>query len=477
MFAHELTLEAPKRFRFRSFLSLAEERNLPMRTIRLERIHSIVYDTADRRLEALGASVRYRAFEGWTLSVPAGLEAQRSGRTIARTLAGSRDVPPAALLDALAAILCGEPLLPCDELRAIRQRIRITGPDRNDAVAVASLDVRHVREGKNKRSRQQLALELLDPANAELFADTARLLRDAGARAVVEPEPVRLPKGASAGEAVGRRLGAALDDFCLAEVRLRLLHDVESVHEARVALRRLRGCLRSFSRLFLPAWTRDALARASLLAEIFGAARDADVAVASVSAASERLDRSERGAAREVLARILEARLQARRRLAAFMRAPRYLELVADLRSALSSPQFRACAARPASDLVPKLVTRGWKRLRREVRALGDAPADAELHAVRVRAKRCRYAAEAQIPLAGKRARRFVRRLGDLQDELGRVQDAVLELAWLAPSAQDPRTAYAANAIGALAAADAAAAKLRWHRAWKAVRRSRRALA
>lgn len=477
MFARELALEAPKRFRFRSFLSLAEKQSLPVRTIRFERIHSIVYDTADRRLEALGASVRYRAFEGWTLSVPAGLEAQRNGRTIERTFAGSRDLPPAALLDALAAILCGEPLLARDELRAIRQRIRISGPDRNDAVAVAALDVRLVRGGKSKRSAQMLALKLLDPANAGLFADTARLLRDAGAKPVPEPARVRLPKGATAGKVVGYRLEAAFDDFCLAEVRLRLLHDVESVHDARVALRRVRGCLRSFSPMFVADWMRDTLGRAALLAEIFGAARDADVAVASVSAASERLDRRERGAARDVLARSLEARLQARRRLAAFMRTPRYLELVAELRVALSEPQFRPCAARPASELVPKLVTQGWKNLRREVKALGDAPADAALHAVRVRAKRCRYAAEAQTPFGGKHARRFVNKLGDLQDELGRIQDVVLELAWLGPYAQDPRTADAANAIGALAVADAAAAKRRWRRAWKAVRRSRRALA
>jgi CHAD domain-containing protein len=303
------------------------------------------------------------------------------------------------------------------------------------------------------------------------------LLEEAGAKEVAAPEPERLPKDATAAEAVTRRLHAAYDEFCLAELRLRLLHDVESLHAARVALRRMRACLRVFSNVFAEEWSRGLLERIAALAEVFGQARDADVVVANVAEASERLGPHERAASVEVLAPMLEARSSARRELAAFMNSPHYLELVGEARARIAEPQFRVRAARPARKLVRKLVTRSWKRLERDVRALSDLPDDAALHAVRIRAKRCRYAAEVQIPVAGKRTHRFVHKLGELQDGLGRIQDASLERKWIAAYATGAETATVASALESLVSADVAAAKLDWRRAWDAVRRTHRALA
>ena len=47
------------------------------------------------------------------------------------------------------------------------------------------------------------------------------------------------------------------------------------------------------------------------------------------------------------------------------------------------------------------------------------------LHAVRIKVKRARYAAELAQPVVGKPARRFIERAKDLQDLLGDHQDAV----------------------------------------------------
>jgi CHAD domain-containing protein len=469
-------LEASKRFRFRTFLALARERDLRVRTIRIERLHTIAFDTAGRILQTLGASVSYRAFGGWTLSVPCEPGPQ-SGSRIERSYAGPPQQPPVALLDALASVLAGEPLVPIAEVRAIRQRVRILGKSHNDALELAAEDVRMARNGKYERSEHRLVLELLDPANEALFESAARLLREAGAKPAAQAESARMRKRATAAEAVALRLSAAFDEFCRAELRLRLLYDVESVHVARVALRRLRASLRVFSPMLAPVWTRAVLARAARLAEVFGRTRDADVIVANVTTASERLGEAERAASLDLLAPLLEARLCARRELSAFMNSPEYREIVRELRAAIAAPQFRARAARPARKLVPKLVTCAWKRLRRDVRALKEQPTDAALHRVRIRAKRCRYAAEALIPLAGKRARRFARTLGELQDQLGRIQDAVLERQSLLPFTQNARSFAVTNAIGAMIAADVEAARREWRRAWKAVRRSRRRLA
>jgi CHAD domain-containing protein len=472
-----LAFDAPKRFRLRSFLSLAADGGPAARTLAYKRIHTTFFDTPDRRLKALGVRAGYRAFEGWSLSVPAEPRGLGPGLPAERTFAGPPNDPPPELRALLAALLCGEPLAAAAESRALEHRVRIPGRNHNDALAIAALDTRRVRAGKSERSGQRLIVDLLDPANAELFASVARLLEEAGAKEVAAPEPERLPKDATAAEAVTRRLHAAYDEFCLAELRLRLLHDVESLHAARVALRRMRACLRVFSNVFAEEWSRGLLERIAALAEVFGQARDADVVVANVAEASERLGPHERAASVEVLAPMLEARSSARRELAAFMNSPHYLELVGEARARIAEPQFRVRAARPARKLVRKLVTRSWKRLERDVRALSDLPDDAALHAVRIRAKRCRYAAEVQIPVAGKRTHRFVHKLGELQDGLGRIQDASLERKWIAAYATGAETATVASALESLVSADVAAAKLDWRRAWDAVRRTHRALA
>jgi CHAD domain-containing protein len=459
-----LAFEGSKRFRFRAFLALAAERGLRLRTVGLERQHTIAFDTADRRLEAIGASVRHRAFAGWTLSIPAQFHSLETRRPVERTFAGSPQEPPPALLGLLDAILCGAPLAAVGESRAILHRVRILGPNQNDAVAITALGA-------------TLELELLDPANAELFAGAARLIEEAGAKPAGDPASERLPKGATAAEAVARRLHDAFGEFCAAELRLRITHDAESLHDARVALRRVRACLRAFAHVFAPDWTEALLERIAALAGVYGRARDADVVVANVAAASERLGPHERAASVDILAPMLDARLRARRELTAFIGSPRHREIVSQARAAVEEPQFRVCAARPARKLVRKLVTRSWKRLERDVRALAEAPEDAALHAVRIRAKRCRYAAEVQIPVAGKRAHRFVRKLGELQDELGRIQDAALERKWLSQFPPDAGTATVVSALDALVSAEAEGAKLEWRRAWKAARRTRRALA
>ena len=64
-----------------------------------------------------------------------------------------------------------------------------------------------------------------------------------------------------------------------------------------------------------------------------------------------------------------------------------------------------------------------------------DAP-DAALHAIRILAKRARYAVDAVAPLYGKDARRFARALADVQTVLGEYQDTTVAEAWLRSAAK-----------------------------------------
>jgi CHAD domain-containing protein len=65
-----------------------------------------------------------------------------------------------------------------------------------------------------------------------------------------------------------------------------------------------------------------------------------------------------------------------------------------------------------------------FRRLRRAMRALGETPTDEELHAIRIRGRRARYAAELAEAAVGEPASRFIRRAQVFQDVLGEHQDA-----------------------------------------------------
>ena len=114
------------------------------------------------------------------------------------------------------------------------------------------------------------------------------------------------------------------------------------------------------------------------------------------------------------------------------------------------------------------LAARQLKRLRRTVKAVGADPTDEQLHHLRKRGKRARYASE----LAG--ATKVVRRAKAFQDVLGEHQDsAVAEerlrtIAGTAPSDQ----AVAAGLLIASERVKRAAARAAWPEAWRALERA-----
>jgi CHAD domain-containing protein len=103
----------------------------------------------------------------------------------------------------------------------------------------------------------------------------------------------------------------------------------------------------------------------------------------------------------------------------------------------------------------------------------GDDPPDHELHQIRIRAKRARYAAEAVEPVIGKPAEDFADAISDLQTVLGDHQDAVVGEAWLREAASAARRDVALVAGMLIAAERAAAATTRdsWRTVWEAADR------
>ena len=193
----------------------------------------------------------------------------------------------------------------------------------------------------------------------------------------------------------------------------------------RVALRRLRSALSLFRRVAgspeLDRVKRDlgALARA------LGPARDWDVFLAGAGRDVGKLLPDEKAVAR------LNAAARRRRRaayteLARVLDAPEFQLMLLDL--------VQLAVARPwqrdATQDRPRLVAFARHALDRKLKRVLEAGDDLsplppeELHALRIRCKRLRYAAEFFAPLAsGKQSRRFLRRLAAVQERLGQLND------------------------------------------------------
>jgi CHAD domain-containing protein len=163
---------------------------------------------------------------------------------------------------------------------------------------------------------------------------------------------------------------------------------------------------------------------------------------------------------------------EARARLVLDMRTDRYIDLLERLVEASRAPALTAQADQPAATAMPALARRDWKRLRKGVRRLPEAPADADLHQIRILAKRARYAAEAAAPIAGKSVPLFSAAAAALQDVLGDHQDSATAQRWLRGAGNGPR-AFVAGELSALEREVAAHDRAEWSKVWKKLDRKR----
>jgi CHAD domain-containing protein len=235
--------------------------------------------------------------------------------------------------------------------------------------------------------------------------------------------------------------------------------DPEAVHKQRVASRRLRSLLRTARpRLDDPERSEQLREELKWLGNALGEVRDRDVLIAYLEGELATLE--EASAFRSVLKLINDEREQARDKLVVALDSPRYQRLLKELETPPSlNGGLRAAAVKE------------HKGLRNAVKRLGDEPSDEELHKVRIRAKRARYAAEAVG--AGKR---YINRAKELQDVLGEHQDAAVAeqrirrlLSRVRPSR---RTALAAGRLIERQRARRAEARSEWPKAWRRLDRA-----
>jgi CHAD domain-containing protein len=226
--------------------------------------------------------------------------------------------------------------------------------------------------------------------------------------------------------------------------------DPEAVHQARIATRRLRSDLGTLRDFVDSEWALQVRAELRWFGAELGAVRDVEVLRARLTTHAALLPDSQADAARAAIRRLESDHAIARTDLLRALRQPRYAQLHRTLHEALSRPHLARSAELRATQALAGAVRPTWRRLRRAVDDLGPVPSDAALHQVRIRAKRCRYAAELAIPVFGRPAREFAAAMTRVQDVLGEHQDSVVADEWLGKTAPECSSAEA-YALGMLA--------------------------
>lgn len=421
-------------------------------------LDAVYYDTPDLRLSADSLILRRRtggADEGWHLKFPvaAGIRDE-----IQVPLSDTVPDEPAALVRSR---VRGAELTPVVRLRTARDiRLLVDAGGRPLAeVAVDTVRAERLPAGSGTAGTAgwtEVEVELADGGDPALLDAVEKVLRKAGirpasatsklARALAETAPTteKRGKGARRSEAASKRAApATAGDHVLAYLREQadaivsydpaVRRDLpDSVHQLRVATRRMRSAFRTYKKVLDRDATRPIGAELKWLAGELGVDRDQEVLAERLTGSIDAHDAT-------LLLGPVHARLQiwdaagrtdARARTLAVLDSERYLRLLDSVEALLADPPLLGGAAGKPAKALPKAILKDYERLAGRVEhALGLPPGDERdlaLHDARKAAKRARYAADAAKPALGKPAKRFSKRMKAVQTVLGDHQDSVV---------------------------------------------------
>jgi inorganic triphosphatase YgiF len=453
-------------------------------------LSSTYYDTADLRLARNGVTLRYRTGEDdgpiWTLKlrVPDLDGSERDEHTFA----GPPDAVPTGAADLVTALVRSAPIQQVASLETRRKRWMLCASD-DQALAELADDQVSVLDGTRVVARfRELELESRGPdlsalrpvanrlrrAGAVLAEPVPKAVRALGPRASAEPDVVPMAVGPDepAAKAVQAALAASVARLIASDAPTRL-GDVEGVHQMRVAARRMRSDLRTFRRLIDKNWADGLTEELRWLGERLGAVRDPDVEI-------ERLhgdDADLLPGLEPYQAGLEKQQATGRQALLEALRSERYVALLDRLVDAVRDPLVGDRARRSSRRVLPALLKLAWKRLKNQAVALRPDDHDDRYHAVRIRAKRLRYAAEAIGPTLGDRApalERLAVTAADLQDLLGSMHDAVVtrsSLEGLLHETKDRDYAFALGRLVERRSSSIRDGRERYPKAWKRVAR------
>lgn len=231
-------------------------------------------------------------------------------------------------------------------------------------------------------------------------------------------------------EVVHGRLGDVARRFLDDNTNLATSGSAEAVHDVRVALRRSRSYLRTFSRLFDSGLAVGISADLKWYATYLGRVRDIDVTSDLLYA--EVVDQFDSAVWKELEPVLEERRSAALATLQDCRNVSRYQMVLRHVWMLSDAPM------RNRTDLdLRELLKRPWRDYRNATRALKPSYDALRYHQVRIRAKNLRYAAEIAEPFDAQLAKRVVSAGTTVQDRIGALRDAHAVVVWLAANLED----------------------------------------
>ena len=308
--------------------------------------------------------------------------------------------------------------------------------------------------------RWGLAAEAIAVATGQALAP-----RHVGAPEIVRGQPLS--------DSIARIVGQLLDVLLHWSAPTGLGVTPHPVHQMRVATRRLRSALSMFKAVApgpelvgLGPAIKDAAAR-------LGAARDWDVFLDGTGARILAAFPDDKRV-RTLLAASRRRRDAAYDDLRAYLTSATFRELEIALGCAASLRPWEgadggAALQEDTALFAAQTLTRRWRRVRRDGRGIATLTVPA-LHELRKDCKRLRYAAEFfQKLFPEKPARRFIKHLSVLQEELGLLNDGAVAAALMARLGRAER-GYAAGLVGGFVAASTGHNRAAIDQAWKRFR-------
>ncbi|MFG2605760.1 CHAD domain-containing protein [Streptomyces sp. NPDC048514] len=411
----------------------------------LVELDAIYYDTADQRLTAASLTLRRRTGgtdAGWHLKFPVAPGIRDEIR------APLSDTVPTEIAALVRSRVRGAELVPIVRLRSARD-VRHLVDAGGTLLAEASVDTvtadRLIGRGGSAQWTE-IEVELADGAEPALLDRVDKRLRKAGVRPSKSPSKLAraLEQTGGTRHGSGRRAKpVTAGDHVLAYVREQrekileydpgVRRDVpDSVHQMRVATRRLRSTLRTFGKVLDPAVTDAVAVELKWLAGELGLDRDQEVLAERLTTALDALPPAlVHGPVRKRFTTWAGARHgSARGRLLGILDSARYLALLDTLDALLADPPLRKNAAGKPGKVLAKAVRKDLAKVSRLVTEALDLPPgeerDVAVHEARKKGKRTRYAAEAAVPALGGPARSLAKSMKALTKLLGEHQDSVM---------------------------------------------------